>query len=524
MNKIDAAVGATTCTSLTRPAAPYEGQFIRETDTGKMYCCYADATPGPVQWRQVLVESTAGDIADFNTQISVYKSSGFTGAYSANQVADTDDRIRINSNGTIWWGPGDDSTDTALSRTAFGHMDLNGRLDLEGLESTLEPITSRMFNDVDPSFEAYRNGEPQRSWTMNARGKMEWGSGAVLQDTNLYRGAVGQLKTDGDLSLNGGSLEILDGRVQVDRYVDTDSVFSSGVDTDGQWRHFVRANGKHEWGDGTAALDTFLYREGAGDLKTDGHFTIGGTAFPKAVVVEPALAADDAISVKIPANANQRFKVVSDGKMWWGDGTAVLDTNLYRPSASVLQTDDAFVLGGNNGSDTDPIRFVGEKAATGAPTTGTWVVGDMLWNVADGVFYRCTVAGTPGTWVASGAGGTFGAWTAPTSYGAGIDGSNIAPYYTFAARTEPGSTVRLRGAFDTVVATSYTADATMLTLPSQFWPSSDVRWTGRSLGTGAANTAYRLTTAGVLSASNTYTLAAGQTAIFPMDGFTYSRA
>lgn len=58
MDSIDAKMGAFACTSGARPASPYNGQFIRETDTGKMYCC--TNTVGPV-WTQVLFDSAAFD-------------------------------------------------------------------------------------------------------------------------------------------------------------------------------------------------------------------------------------------------------------------------------------------------------------------------------------------------------------------------------------------------------------------------------------------------------------------------------
>lgn len=43
-DKIDAAIGATTCTSGTRPSSPYNGQFIFETDTQKTYVYNGAAT------------------------------------------------------------------------------------------------------------------------------------------------------------------------------------------------------------------------------------------------------------------------------------------------------------------------------------------------------------------------------------------------------------------------------------------------------------------------------------------------
>jgi hypothetical protein len=43
-DKIDAASGATVCTSGTRPASPYNGQFIFETDTTKVYVFNSSTT------------------------------------------------------------------------------------------------------------------------------------------------------------------------------------------------------------------------------------------------------------------------------------------------------------------------------------------------------------------------------------------------------------------------------------------------------------------------------------------------
>lgn len=42
--------------------------------------------------------------------------------------------------------------------------------------------------------------------------------------------------------------------------------------------------------------------------------------------------------------------------------------------------------------------FVGRSSVNGAPTSGTWAVDDEIMNPS-GAVWRCTVAGTPGTWV-----------------------------------------------------------------------------------------------------------------------------
>lgn len=53
-------------------------------------------------------------------------------------------------------------------------------------------------------------------------------------------------------------------------------------------------------------------------------------------------------------------------------------------------------LGSKNGLTN--LSFCGFKSTTGAPTTGTWAVGDLVMDSAK-VWWRCSVAGTPGTWV-----------------------------------------------------------------------------------------------------------------------------
>lgn len=73
------------------------------------------------------------------------------------------------------------------------------------------------------------------------------------------------------------------------------------------------------------------------------------------------------------------------------------------PTFTGSVTTPALALSGLTGS-TQPIRFVG-ATASGAPTTGAHSVSDVVGD-ATGKLWYCTVAGTPGTWVQIGAGGT----------------------------------------------------------------------------------------------------------------------
>lgn len=125
MDSLDAKVGAFACTSGTRPASPFNGQFIRETDTGKMYCC--SNTVGPV-WTQVLF-GTAQFANSINTTGKLQSTGAGAGlvvdvmgsssdiALLTNVTGDTQDRFRLFASGLQEWGPGGATTrDTNLYR------------------------------------------------------------------------------------------------------------------------------------------------------------------------------------------------------------------------------------------------------------------------------------------------------------------------------------------------------------------------------------------------------------------------
>jgi len=68
-------------------------------------------------------------------------------------------------------------------------------------------------------------------------------------------------------------------------------------------------------------------------------------------------------------------------------GTTVHDLN---------PVDGVAALGAKNGLTN--LRFCGYKNTSGAPTTGTWAVGDLVLDSTK-TWRLCSVAGTPGTWI-----------------------------------------------------------------------------------------------------------------------------
>lgn len=127
------------------------------------------------------------------------------------------------------------------------------------------------------------------------------------QDTNLYRAAVGRLRTDTAFqvgtTLGIGAVPSGTDAVTITQTVDANSIASTNTNASGNtstphlrlqsvttsslaWttrtsidtasRFLADMTGKMQWGDGTAAKDVNLYRSAAGTLKTDTAFTVGG--------------------------------------------------------------------------------------------------------------------------------------------------------------------------------------------------------------------------------------------------------
>ena len=85
--------------------------------------------------------------------------------------------------------------------------------------------------------------------------------------------------------------------------------------------------------------------QGAGTFDDLVTFTSGLTA-NSSILVERALAGDNAYRARVTGDTNSRLVIDADGEISWGPGNATMDTNLYRAGANVLATDDALLVNG----------------------------------------------------------------------------------------------------------------------------------------------------------------------------------
>ncbi|MCT9932446.1 hypothetical protein N5079_19785 [Planotetraspora sp. A-T 1434] len=160
----------------------------------------------------------------------------------------------------------------------------------------------------------------------------------------------------------------------------TSSVVRGQISGDTVARAVVFADGKHEWGSGTASRDTNLYRNGTDQLKTDDSLVVGarlavgqalgsdaiavttdgtisaallkasalGTASRSVLAIETNDVTKRAFDYRLTGDSVSRIRMdasaSSSGTIIFGDGTTA-DTNIYRAAADTLKTDDSFHVG-----------------------------------------------------------------------------------------------------------------------------------------------------------------------------------
>lgn len=193
------------------------------------------------------------------------------------------------------------------------------------------------------------------------------------------------------------------------------------IAADTTYRMQMDSNGKVQWGPGgSTAVDTDLYRAGAGSLETDTKFTAAQLAASSSqaagnvlaitnthttptaptVHVTAQTAADSVVGIDVTADADDRLTIDSNGKLNWGSGAAAQDTDLYRNAANELKTDDNFTstislsLGGSQlvagGVGVLGLNNAG-TAPTSTPSGGAVAYaksGSVKWRGADGADYQ----------------------------------------------------------------------------------------------------------------------------------------
>ena len=82
--------------------------------------------------------------------------------------------------------------------------------------------------------------------------------------------------------------------------------------------------------------DTNLYRSGTDILKTDDNFHAANFQTVGVFIGNPASATNNTFRSRVQGVANDHFFITGEGKMRWGAGSTLWDTELLRTEANVL--------------------------------------------------------------------------------------------------------------------------------------------------------------------------------------------
>lgn len=169
--------------------------------------------------------------------------------------------------------------------------------------------------------------------------------------------------------------------VDITGKVDKDSVVAAATRIvqsrlttgDGQPSFRIAGDGKIEWGAGgpSAALDTNLYRDRQGFLKTIGSFISEGDRFVHGFYGYHT------------GEGQPRVWLTTGGRLWLGDGSTTVDTNLYRLGVNALKTDGSFTAFGNI---TSGVGKVWEIQTSAVPPAKVTFAGDTsIYRSAAGI-------------------------------------------------------------------------------------------------------------------------------------------
>lgn len=392
--------------------------------------------------------------------------------------ADTQKRLIVNAGGTIEWGSGSVAVDTNLYRSAANtlktddsfivaaNLTASGTSTLTGAVSAPGGVTGALTGNVTGNVTGDLTGNVTGDLTGNVTGNVTGDlTGDVTGDHTGNTTINGDLHVTGDITVDGSGLGG-GGTFDPDLVGSSgDDVLTSHVTGDAEKRWILNAEGKQEWGDGTNAVDTNLYRSAANKLKTDdaldvtgtlaalGNATVGGTLGITGTTTAAAVnattlsssGATTANSLGVTNNATvggtlgitgtttaaaiNGTAITASGNMQCVDHnitgdmtladdmtlaagsvlTWATDTNLYRSAADTLKTDDSFVIG-NDLTITDDLD-IGDDVTLAAGSVMTWATDTNLYRSAADKLKTDDALDVAGTLAALGnatVGGTLG--------------------------------------------------------------------------------------------------------------------
>jgi hypothetical protein len=121
-------------------------------------------------------------------------------------------------------------------------------------------------------------------------------------------------------------------------------VFTTGASLAGTFSGTPTFSGAVALSGGGSMAGTFT---GTPTFSGAATFTGGPTFSTASVLFTRATTTNPTVRTQVTADTQDRLLVEAQGRLQWGSGAAVQDTNLYRLAADSLATDDSFTVGTN---------------------------------------------------------------------------------------------------------------------------------------------------------------------------------
>jgi hypothetical protein len=121
------------------------------------------------------------------------------------------------------------------------------------------------------------------------------------------------------------------------------------------------------------------------------QINFGSSTSGSQVAVKTASITDGVFSSRVTSDTINRYTVMGDGKLTWGNGSGAADTNLYRNSTSLLKTDSAMGVTGQLFADGGVASPNSKQINVGSSISAASFA--VLRNAATGLAYAAQVNG-----------------------------------------------------------------------------------------------------------------------------------
>lgn len=240
------------------------------------------------------------------------------------------------------WGPGGSTAvDTTLYRTAAAILKTDGNLRIDGLTASQIVLTDANKQLVSSAGLSIALGGTAGTATPTAGG-VAYGTGTAYAFTAA--GTSGYMLTSGGAGAPAwfdlfGTANTFTVQQTITRTTST-AALQLRLNTDAASRLALFATGGLLWGDGTAAGDTDLYRQGAGMLRTSGRMRLDGLTPSQLVVTAANSELTSLATLTLALGGTGAALTAVNGGVVWSNATTLAVT-AAGSSGEVLKSNGA---------------------------------------------------------------------------------------------------------------------------------------------------------------------------------------